>query len=49
MRYCTHPEPPVDISPVEIPVEDIESDVSYCTLLSFRGKLVSDYSSFYPE
>ena len=36
MRYCTHPGPPADISSTEIPGEDIESDVSYCMLLSCR-------------
>jgi hypothetical protein len=38
MRYYTRLEPPVDVSSIEIPAEDIESDVSYyCMLLSFRG------------
>jgi hypothetical protein len=32
MRYCAHLEPSADISPVEIPVKGIESDVSYCVL-----------------
>jgi len=31
-RYCTHLEPSVDISRIEISVKDIGSDVSYCTL-----------------
>jgi hypothetical protein len=41
MRYCTPLEPPVDILSIEIPAEDIESDVSYCMLLSFRGIVLS--------
>jgi hypothetical protein len=40
---CTHLEPSVDISPIEISVKDTESDVSYCTLKSFRGRLFSNY------
>jgi hypothetical protein len=41
MGYCTSLEPPVDISSIEIPAEDIGSDVSYCMLLSFRGIVLS--------